>query len=107
MRPWDLDAGPARSAGAAIFSVGSLLLLLLAGCHNELSCRPGTLFLELDAGNRAVGADGLLVEVQTAAGVRRDRVAYAGQSTFTLEVAFVNGYPANQSVTVTVTAQQG
>jgi lectin family protein len=86
---------------------GVLLLALLAGCSRTEPCRPGTLFLDLTMGGVATGADGLSIDVQTATGVLHDHVAYSGQSSFGLEVAFPGGYPSGQSVTVTVTAQTG
>jgi hypothetical protein len=103
----DPVVGPARCAGSPKLRYCLLLLALSAGCEKNHSCRPGTLLLDLAIGSAGAGADGLRVDVQTASGALHDRVGYGGQSTFGLEVEFPGGYPAGQSVVVTVTAQQG
>jgi hypothetical protein len=89
--------------------VAALGLLLLAGCHDVRACDPGTLFIELTADASVAGATQLSIDAVFGSETLHADRPYAGQEAASLALDFpkATGYPAGQSLTLTVTAMKG
>lgn len=87
----------------------ALGLLLLAGCHDVRSCEAGTLFIELTADASVAGATQLSIDAAFGTQTLHAEQPYAGQAAASLALDFPKpaGYPAGQSLTLTVTALRG
>jgi hypothetical protein len=94
-------------ARCALLLSACLGLALLAGCHPVRTCDKGTLFIELTADASAAGADQLLIDATFGSQTLHSEVSYAGQAVASLALDFPAGYPANQSLALTVTAMKG
>jgi hypothetical protein len=87
----------------------SLLLgVFLCGCGVN-QCKQGTLLVNVELSGSAAQADLLNVEVVVGAAgeVKTNLDHEAGVADGTIEIDFPSGYPAGQTVTVTVTATRG
>jgi hypothetical protein len=85
-----------------------LCLGLLAGCHPVRPCADGTLLLDLTLAMSAASADRIRVDAVVGGGeMLHSEVPYAGQPSGTLALDFPGGYPAGQSIALTVTASNG
>jgi hypothetical protein len=84
-----------------------LCLALLAGCHPVRTCADGTLLLDLTLGSVAASADRIRVDAVVGGQTLHSEVPYTGQPSGSLALDFPRGYPAGQSIALTVTAANG
>src|SRR5690349_15140030 len=103
MRPSEGRRGTDMRASMRRLSVGSLLVAMtwvaaVAGCGKTASCRPSTLFLNVDLGPYATATRlDVDVMVATATAPEHTQLALKGAGAGGLEVDFPHGYPAGEN----------
>ncbi len=78
--------------------------LALAGCTKTRACKSGTVLLALTLDSMSQAADQLEISASVGSGTLTTTVAHSPSASGSLELDFAAGYPANQSLTLTVTA---
>lgn len=84
--------------------------LLLTGCPPTVQkCANETIFITLTLAGSATAADTLVIDIAIGGGaaVQRTTPYEPGKSTGGLQIEFPNGYPAGQTVRVTIAARAG
>ena len=76
----------------------------LAGCTKTRACKSGTVLLALTLDATSQAADQLAISATVGSDTLTTTVAHAPSASGSLELDFANGYPANQSLSLTVTA---
>jgi hypothetical protein len=78
----------------------------LSGCGKTAQCKPGTLFLTVQASGAAASATTLNLTIAVGASQKKTSTRFTS-GTGTIEVDFPSGYPIGQKVTITVDAIAG
>lgn len=87
----------------------ALVALAGAACHPLATCKPGTLFVDVDYSGRALSADTVVVRIAIDGGSAVATTLHhsAGASSGSIEVDFPKGYPAGHVATVEMDALVG
>lgn len=88
----------------ALIGAALVAALALAGCTKTRACKSGTVLLALTLDAMSQAADQLEISASVGGATLTTTVAHATSAGGSLELDFANGYPANQSLTLTVTA---
>jgi len=92
-----------RSSLTAWLGLAPLLALAAGDCSSTASCRGGTVLYHLSLGTRGAAATTIDVETDIGTAKHVDSGTRAAGARAAVEIAFPNGYPASQAVSVTIT----
>jgi hypothetical protein len=92
-----------RSSLTAWLALAPLLALAAGDCSSTASCRGGTVLYHLSLGTRGAAATTIEVETDIGGAKHVDSGTRAAGARAAVEIAFPNGYPADQAVGVTIT----
>jgi hypothetical protein len=95
-----------RAAAHRLLLAALVLVAASVGCDKTESCRPGTLFVNVELGAFAQ-ANLLDVDVTVAGTTSHGQLTLKGGAAGGVEIDFPHGYPAGQSATVVLTLDSG